>query len=781
MHSWLIKRINRIQRGFTLVELLIVISILSVLAVIAVPALFSLIGSGEEEAFATDKDLLQKIVYVYYVAEDGVYPTFSGGAGVIDFDKLIAGGYLAERPASAAELGSVKAAAIDGVRKYVWAIDAQGIITTTYNDTASAYLVMNLTFNEGSGDMAYDSSADATHQNDGTLINGPMWTVGNDGSGLQFDGSDDYVSVTDDDSLDITEMMTIEAWVKINNFTDDGYLLAKNMSTDQEVTYAVYIDSGERLHVVLDNTDLDTGYVVSKGLWKHLVVTWNGTTVRLYVDGSERWSEDKSGPLTPNSRRLVVGARNDDGGPGTLDHFDGLIDEFRIYNRSLSSGTIQTRYDETNNGVTGDTMALNLAFNEAEGSVAYDSSTYGNDGTLANTPTWATGKVGSGLQFDGSDDYVSVPDDNSLDITDEITIEAWVRINDFSSKGYMLAKNFGDFGDGGEMAYAVYIHQNESLMVVLDDVEENTQYTVPTGQWKHLVLTWDGSIITLFVDGSETWSTSKSGSLSTNDQRLVIGARNDSGGPDTVNHFNGIIDELRIHSIALSAAEVQVRYDDTKGDPGGEDPPPESSLVMDIQFDEGSGNTAYDSTSFQNDGMLTNGPTWTTGQVGNALQFDGDDDYVAVADSDSLDITDAITIEAWVNTNDLAAAGYIVSKNSKLNSMPYAVYIQSTENVYVVFDETDWNTGYVMPIGQWKHIAVTWDGATVRLYVDGSETWSTSESGPLGTNNKRLVIGARNDTGQNTIFEFDGVIDELRIHNTALSADDVQTRYDETK
>ena len=66
------------------------------------------------------------------------------------------------------------------------------------------------------------------------------------------------------------------------------------------------------------------------------------------------------------------------------------------------------------------------------------------------------------------------------------------------------------------------------------------------------------------------------------------------------------------------------------------------------KFDEGSGPTAFDSAD-ANDGTLINGPVWTSGQVGGALSFDGLDDYVEVPTSANLDITDAITLEAWVN------------------------------------------------------------------------------------------------------------------------------------
>ena len=204
--------------------------------------------------------------------------------------------------------------------------------------------------------------------------------------------------------------------------------------------------------------------------------------------------------------------------------------------------------------------------------------------------------------------------------------------------------------------------------------------------------------------------------------------------------------------------------------------------MMNMPFDEGTGDTANDSSAYGNNGTLISNPVWTTGQVGTALQFDGNDTYVEVSDDYSMDITDEITLEAWVNINDFSSAGYLMAKNyGSLDEMTYAVYIQTDERLHIVLDDIMWDTGYVVPIGQWKHLVVTWDGTTVRLYVDGIENWSDSHAGSLTPNDRTLVVGARNNTTSGTSYHFDGIIDELRIHERALLADEIQARYDETK
>ena len=85
---------------------------------------------------------------------------------------------------------------------------------------------------------------------------------------------------------------------------------------------------------------------------------------------------------------------------------------------------------------------------------------------------------------------------------------------------------------------------------------------------------------------------------------------------------------------------------------GGGGSIPEDTLTRGLvgywAFDEGSGTIAYDSSGFANNGTTTNGPSWTNGKVGGGMEFDGTNDYVDVRDSDSLDITNEITIEFWI-------------------------------------------------------------------------------------------------------------------------------------
>ena len=188
-------------------------------------------------------------------------------------------------------------------------------------------------------------------------------------------------------------------------------------------------------------------------------------------------------------------------------------------------------------------------------------------------------------------------------------------------------------------------------------------------------------------------------------------------------------------------------------------------------FDEGSGSTAFDETKNDNDGtLMPASPTWVTGQSGNAsdlaLEFDGEDDYVEVPDSDSLDITDEITIEAWVYWKGFNNYQVILQKRGSPHA--YELLLTSTGKIYGYIHDGAWYGGTstnAVPTNTWTHVAMTYDGSVIKYFINEVEDPTIySHTGSIDVNNNPIYIGIWNDASK---YPFNGIIDEVRISNIA--------------
>ena len=196
-------------------------------------------------------------------------------------------------------------------------------------------------------------------------------------------------------------------------------------------------------------------------------------------------------------------------------------------------------------------------------------------------------------------------------------------------------------------------------------------------------------------------------------------------------------------------------------------------LVAAFAFDEGSGSSIVDASGSGNNGTSAN-TTWAaTGKYGKALSFNGTSSRVTIADAASLHLTGSMTLEAWVNRSgnktgwrDLVYKGddnYFLSASSSPNNRPAAGGIMAGSSGEVFGTAR-------LPASTWTHLAVTYDGTTVRLYVDGAQVSSLAKTGNLTTSTNPLTIGSDPIYGQ----YFQGMIDDVRVYNVALTSAQIQ-------
>lgn len=200
---------------------------------------------------------------------------------------------------------------------------------------------------------------------------------------------------------------------------------------------------------------------------------------------------------------------------------------------------------------------------------------------------------------------------------------------------------------------------------------------------------------------------------------------------------------------------------------------PVTGRVAAYGFEEGTGATLGDVSGNSNNGAIT-GATWTTqGKYGKGLSFDGND-LVAVADSASLDLSTGYTIEAWVFPNQPLTTDSPAVVKEKSGGIVYNLAAHNgtapmTKVTLASGSSTSAVGPSVLPINTWTHLAGTFDGTNVRLYVNGTQVAITPASGGIQTSTGPLNIG------YNSIFSyfFKGVIDEVRVYDHALSASEI--------
>ena len=484
---------------------------------------------------------------------------------------------------------------------------------------------------------------------------------------------------------------------------------------------------------------------------------------------------------------------------------------------SLTGGTTASSSAEAAHCVPGDSSTCRSPvgywrFDERSGSSVADISGNGNNMTWNGTlgSQWKTGKLGQAGFFNRTNNYaVTSGDPASLQITGAITISAWINTNRTHVNQDIVTKA----GNNGNYGYWFFFADlADKAILELDSdgtgggikVTSNTSLLANT--WYHVAATYSPSTeMKMYINGvlDATNTTSIPASIFDSTQNTEIGSQNGATG---TNFFSGKIDDVKIYNYIRTPA--QIAWDYNQGKP-----------VAHYKFDECSGTTAYNSAKNANgtaagmNGTISAGSggdntsvgtcssgtgteMWnngTTGKFNASLDFDGDataanSDRVEIADNDSLDFVDGsdFTVQAWVNrgsftTDDTA----IAKKNDQTTGAGYLIYIDDANDDvnFVVADATDSfsvNGLTAITSAGWHHIVAVYDddsAAGTTIYVDGKPD-EQSESGTLANVNSlanalSLQIAGESDEGE----AFDGQIDDVRIYNYALTANQIKTLY----
>ncbi|MBI4136714.1 DUF2341 domain-containing protein [Candidatus Roizmanbacteria bacterium] len=608
-------------------------------------------------------------------------------------------------------------------------------------------------------------------------------TAGKFGNAITLDGTGDNASIgTDVYSASELTSGTLSAWFYADTASRDQFVVSlegiiwfgRFASTDTNLIMSFYDGS---------SYELSTGADFDTGEWHLMTGTWDGTKVRLYMDGKFVTETTAGSPaMDAFSRGNTIGSIY----TGTGNSFDGRIDEVRLYNRVFSPREVEALYNFAPGPVGW------WKIDDGTGTSAVDSSGSGYTGTLgsgSSAPSWTSGQYGNSLQFDGKNDYVSV---GSVAVTEDWTISTWARIaNSTPTIQYPIGAS--TTSDNGLF---VEFSSSSDAWGFYDGTTTLTGSNLNENEWVHLTVTKSSTTYTLYKNGIEENSGTR------NDVDLTdvqFGRR--SGNP-TSWYYAGNVDDVRIYNYART--QKQIIQDMNAGHPAVGSPV--GSPIAHWALDEGYGSTIYNSGNI-GVGVTANGtlgsgssaPSWTNdGKFGKALSFDGNNDSVSMGDVSILELDFPFTLSAWINLDTLPSTDEnynIISKYYALTNDRewYFSVVTATDTLQFGKSETgtsatltsfNSNTAFTSSdIGAWVHVMVSIDASgNYTFYRNGrADGTGTFASTTIHHDVANAMIGAVNHSSSNPDHFFDGKIDEVKIYDFALSTDEVKAEYNQGK
>ena len=478
---------------------------------------------------------------------------------------------------------------------FVFAIIGGGAVTdgktdhTTQISSLQKGLVGHWSLDEESYNPATKRLTDKTpNENHGTSANAGSFTtdrMGQADRAMTFNGSTDYIDCGSDESLDTTfkgtHDLTITAWVKFPATPATNQLIIEKWGADSGFLFRLNTSRVFFFHLSRDTPIyVYAPSAAAANEWNHLVVTRGGGNTTVYLNAVAGTPIAESQDLLTDDASLNIGQGH------YADNFNGSIDEVRIYDRALSEDEISLLYNSyrpklsagsLQKGLVLD-MPLNSTYTKdvsVEGSeILTDRTPYSNDGTNHGATIGADYTT-----FNGSTDYIDCGNDESLDITDAITISAWVYMdpdavgNDNSASTIVSKSNGGTSNKGYILLFLDRDAQHEvkrirwsGMHATGDNFDVDKDNAIPTAGWYHIVGTYDKDLggteeAKLYINGVKEGSVDYSKTIETNAFTVKIGALHKTTAPGYQALLNGSIDEVRIYDRALSGEEIELLYE----------------------------------------------------------------------------------------------------------------------------------------------------------------------------------------------------------------------------
>lgn len=391
----------------------------------------------------------------------------------------------------------------------------------------------------------------------------------------------------------------------------------------------------------------------------------------------------------------------------------------------------------------------------------------------------STAQTNYTVNYDGANDYISIPSSVAVSQLNTFTVEAWVYWNG-TGNGCIYSETIQGNNnpmfsiiprsvDGGGIELT--FRDNSAVGLILQPATA----TITANRWVHVaVVRTSATTMKVYIDGELKDDVTFTAPASWTPDKVNIGLRWRAAQTDP---FAGKIDELRIWNTARTQAEIKANMFNRNLSNSA------SGLVAYYRFNEGSLTTAANSCTNTAgiDGTLTNGPTWVSSPIefgANALNFDGSDDFVNIPHVVSSDFT----VEYWMKTSstgpgnnssqwyggsgivDAEVGGVTTDWGTSLTGQ-YLAFGVGNPDVTI-------HSSSIVNTGNWIHVAATWKQSTGQmiLYINGIQEDANTGSTVTRSAPGRITFGEIQTNGN----RFNGTIDEVRIWNVVRTQSEIQ-------
>jgi hypothetical protein len=630
---------------------------------------------------------------------------------------------------------------------------------------------------------------------------------------LSFNGKDTWVEIPAADSLVLPEY-TVELWLKSSRQQNSEWIDVFGVDTRQGGGFgrnhflALNAQHNFYHHRFTDASGGNAGAPdtsngsVQRDRWQHVTITNDGVTAKTYIDGKEAASGPVNGKLVLFKQPLIIGKTI---GLQGGEFWRGELAEIRIWKRARDASNIESRMREVLRGDEKDLVSL-YRFDEDTGQRVIDLCGR-NHGTVRNGRFVDSDLLMfEGLDFNGKDDFITVPDSQSLRLG-AYTAEVWIKPKVQPTQQPEWGGVFGKKGRN----YALIInktgfahHRFHSAAGYNDGAPDTPRGSIAWNKWNHVAITNDGKVARTYVNGVKLAEGPIRGSLIIDNESIFIGRSPDQESE----RFAGEISEIRLWSRVRSPEEISgnmYRRLDAK----------EASLVSLWRFSEAKGDTLVDACG-RNPGRIHMEDVIEEPAKlrHDGLVLNGRGDFALIDKSDKFN-TPQYTLEAWVRPDkdptgswqciwagtDKAPSLYVSNKglvSHRFTSMEKSPSITTVSVVKVptlpgmkiptptvksapasapVMRNNVLNTDVdVVRMGEWNHIAVTNDGKTCTLFVNGVQKARGPVPGELRSRPAVIFVG-RGEDGNDPAW-FRGGIDDLRYWSVVRTPEQIASGKD---